>query len=139
MGEHGTARGFSLIEMMISMTIGMVLLVAVAQLFYGNRQTSQTQEEAARMQETARFAILILAREVRLAGMKRTVSTGTFSAASPMITGTNTTVGAPNSSDEVTVRYWGSDNAAGTAADNTVVNCVGYGTRLNEEVIDRFH
>ena len=132
-------RGFSLIEMMISMTIGMILMVAIAQLFYGNRQTAATQEQAARMQETARYAIQILQREIRMAGMKRTESTGIFDAANPMITGTNATVGAPNESDEITVRLWGSDNGAGTAADNTVVDCIGNSARLNERVVDRFH
>ena len=139
MTEHGAERGFSLIEMMVSMAIGMVLMVAVAQLFYGNRQTAAAQEQAARMQETARFAIQILQREIRMAGMKRTESTGTFSVASPMITGTNATAGAPNGSDEVTVRFWGSDNGAGTAADNGVVDCIGNSVRLNQLVIDRFH
>lgn len=114
-------------------------MVAIAQLFYGNRQTSAIQDQSARMQETARFAIQILQREIRMAGMKRTESTGTFDAANPMITGTNATALAPNGSDEVTVRYWGSDNGAGTAADNTVVDCIGNSVRLNERVVDRFH
>ncbi len=139
MKEQRAQRGFSLIEMMVSLAIGMVLMVAVAQLFYGNRQTAAAQEQAARMQETARYAIQILQREIRMAGMKRTESTGTFNAANPMITGTNATALAPNGSDEVTVRFWGSDNGAGTAADNTVVDCIGNSARLNERVLDRFH
>ncbi len=139
MSHNSTQRGFSLIEMMISMTIGMILMVAIAQLFYGNRQTAATQEQAARMQETARFAIQILQREIRMAGMKRTESTGIFDAANPVITGTNATAGAPNGSDEITVRFFGSDNSAGTAADNTAVDCIGNSARLNERVVDRFH
>jgi len=139
MTEHAAQKGFSLIEMMVSMAIGMVLMVAIAQVFYGNRQTAAAQEQASRMQETARYAIQILQREIRMAGMKRTESTGTFDATNPMITGTNATVGAPNGSDEVTVRYWGSDNGAGTAADNTVFDCLGTPIRLNERVVDRFH
>ena len=139
MTEHAAQKGFSLIEMMVSMAIGMVLMVAIAQVFYGNRQTAASQEQASRMQETARYAIQILQREIRMAGMKRTESTGTFDATNPMITGTNATAGAPNGSDEVTVRYWGSDNGAGTAADNTVFDCIGTPIRLNERVVDRFH
>lgn len=139
MNRQTNQRGFSLIEMMVALTIGMIIMVAVAQLFYGNRQTAATQDQAARMQETARFAILILEREIRMAGMKLTSSTGTFDAANPMISGVNATAGAPNGSDEVTVRFWGSDNSAGTAADNTVFDCLGYGARLNERVVDRFH
>ena len=136
------AKGFSLIEMMVSMAIGMVLMVAIAQLFYGNRQTAAIQDQAARMQETARYAIQILQKEVRMAGFRRTESTGTFDAANPMITGVNAFAGppaAPNGSDEVTVRYWGSDNGAGTAADNSVFDCIGNAVRLNERVVDRFH
>ena len=37
------------------------------------------------------------------------------------------------------MRFWGSDNGAGTAADNTVVDCIGNVARLNERVVDRFH
>lgn len=125
--------------MMVALTIGMIIMVAVAQLFYGNRQTAASQDQSARISETARFALLVLEREIRMAGMKLTASTGTFDAANPMIAGTNATAGAPNGSDEVTVRFWGSDNAAGTAADNTVFDCLGYGARLNERVVDRFH
>jgi len=139
MTDRAAQRGFSLIEMMVSMTIGMILMVAIAQLFYGNRQTNAIQEQAARMQETSRYAIQILQREIRMAGMKRTESTGVFDAANPVITGTNATAGAPNGSDEITVRFWGSDNGAGTAADNTVVDCIGNSVRLNERVVDRFH
>lgn len=139
MDTQKNQRGFSLIELMISLTIGMIIMVAVAQLFYGNRQTAAAQDQAARMQETARFAILIIEREIRMAGMKLTASTGTFDVANPMIAGTNSTVGAPNASDEFTVRFWGSDNTAGTAADNTVFDCLGFGARLNERVVDRFH
>ncbi len=139
MSERSAERGFSMIEMMIALTIGMVIMVAVAQLFYGNRQTSAAQDASAEVQETARFAALVLQREVRMAGMKLTASTGVFDAANPVIAGVNATVGAPNASDEVTVRFFGSDNAAGTAADNTVVDCVGNVARLNERVVNRFH
>lgn len=61
-------RGFSLIELMVSITIGLLITAAVVQIFAANRATYQLDEGLARMQENARFAIDFLNREIRQAG-----------------------------------------------------------------------
>jgi type IV pilus assembly protein PilW len=64
----GSARGFSVIELMVAMTIGLVLVASVIEIFLGNRQTWRVQEASSRMQENARFAFDTLARDLRMAG-----------------------------------------------------------------------
>ncbi len=128
--------GFSLVELMVAMTIGLALTLVIAQLFLGSRQTYATQDDLARIQEGARFAVDLMAKELRMAGFKQNASTGVFDVANPAITGANDT--GTNLSDEVQVRYYGSSNTAVTAADNSVFNCLGNAVGRDERVNDTF-
>jgi type IV pilus assembly protein PilW len=134
--------GLTLIELMVAMTLGMILTLAIGQIFTSSRFTHVSTNENARMQENARFALQMIERELRMAGFYRNGSTGTFPT---VVSGVNgpafvaTDGSGVNNSDEFTVRFFGSDNPAGTAADNTVINCIGEAARLNEAVLDRFY
>ena len=61
-------RGFSLVELMVAMTLGLIILGAVGYLYLGSRQTFRTTDAIARIQENARFALQIVAHDVRMAG-----------------------------------------------------------------------
>lgn len=61
-------RGLTLIELMISLTIGMVLIAAVGYAYLGGRAAYRQQEAMARMQEGARFAFETMTYDVRMAG-----------------------------------------------------------------------
>src|SRR4030065_2150496 len=61
-------RGFSLIELMIAMTIGLVILAAVVQIFIRSHATSQLDEGRSRIQESARFTMDFLSKDIRMAG-----------------------------------------------------------------------
>ena len=128
--------GFSLVELMVAMTIGLGLMLVVAQLFLGSRQIQATQDDLARIQEGARFVVELMAKELRMAGYKSFDSTGDFDAANPAITGSNDT--GTNLSDQIQVRYFGSSNTAATAVDNTVLNCLGNAVGRDERVNDTF-
>jgi type IV pilus assembly protein PilW len=62
------ARGFTLVEIMVAVTIGLIILVAVAQIFATSRATYGLQEGLARVQENGRFSMEFLARDLRMAG-----------------------------------------------------------------------
>lgn len=61
-------QGLSLIELMISITIGLVLMTGVIQMFLGTRAAYSTQQAVSRVQETGRLANEFLARDIRMAG-----------------------------------------------------------------------
>lgn len=66
------ADGFSLIELVIGLGIGLLVLAAVLQLFIGSRVTFTATEALARAQESGRFAIASISpsiRSVSLGGM----------------------------------------------------------------------
>lgn len=62
------AAGFSLVELMVAMVIGLIITFAVVQIFTTSRTTYQTDEGLARVQENGRFAIEFLSREIRQVG-----------------------------------------------------------------------
>nr|WP_081475705.1 PilW family protein [Microbulbifer agarilyticus] len=60
--------GISLVELMISITIGLILMTGVVQLFLSSRATFSTQQALARVQESGRLAMEFLAEDIRMAG-----------------------------------------------------------------------
>jgi type IV pilus assembly protein PilW len=62
------ARGFSIIELLIAMTISVVLLAGVVTLFANSRKTYETTDHMSRIQENGRFALDQIARDLRSAG-----------------------------------------------------------------------
>ena len=130
-------RGFSIVEMMVALAIGMGLSLVIGQLFLGSRQSYSTQDESARMQENARFAMDLMTKTLRMSGYKRFDSTGVFDSTNPALAATNG--GDVNASDRLTVRFYGSDLTDGSAADNTVFDCVGNAIRLNSVAIVTYY
>ena len=97
----GRQRGFTLVELMIGMTLGLILLIALAYFFLGSRQLNRTHDDVSRMQESGRHALEILGRAIRQAGY-RANSEITFLAAFP----TNPSLAGMNGTpDSITARY----------------------------------
>lgn len=67
-GAARTARGLSMIELMVALTIGALLLAGAVTVYVQSRNTYRTNDAAARMQEVARYALDVIAPDVRLAG-----------------------------------------------------------------------
>ena len=63
-----SAGGFSLIELMVAMTIGLVIVAAVVQIFVRSHSTYQLDEGLSRVQESARFTMDYLSKDFRMAG-----------------------------------------------------------------------
>jgi len=58
-------HGLTLVEVMIAITISLILLAGVMQIFTGSRQTYRVQDNMARLQENGRFAMSFLSRDIR--------------------------------------------------------------------------
>ena len=63
-------KGFTLVELMVSMGIGMVILAAVTTTFMSQTRIYNAQEQINEMQQNARGALDILSRELKMAGYK---------------------------------------------------------------------
>jgi type IV pilus assembly protein PilW len=61
-------NGFSLIELLVAMVIGLILLLGVSQVFLSSRQTFATNDSMTKLQENGRFALEFIASTARQAG-----------------------------------------------------------------------
>ncbi len=61
-------RGLSLIELMISIVLGLVLMTGVIQMFLSSRTVFSTQQGMSRIQENGRLAMEFLSKDIRMAG-----------------------------------------------------------------------
>lgn len=67
-GTTTRTRGFSLVELMVALLLGLILTAGMIQLFNGSKATFSTNDALARVQENGRFALEILKRELRESG-----------------------------------------------------------------------
>ncbi len=61
-------RGLSLIEMMISITLGLLVILAVTYVFAASRASYRHQEALSNVQESGRMALELLTRDIRMVG-----------------------------------------------------------------------
>jgi type IV pilus assembly protein PilW len=67
-------RGMGLVELMISMVIGLILLGTLSYFYLGSRQISRTHDDLSRMEESGRNAMEIIGKAVRQAGFRLDVT-----------------------------------------------------------------
>ena len=60
-------RGFTLIELMVSLIISLIMIAVVGQMFIGNKDTYRANDTLSRLQENGRFAMEFIARDIRQA------------------------------------------------------------------------
>ncbi|HYL88944.1 MAG TPA: PilW family protein [Burkholderiales bacterium] len=136
-------RGFSLIELMIALTIGLILSVVVSQIFLNTSTVFRSTDNLSRVQENARYALALLTREIRSASYRsdpRIPRQQAYPVATtPGITGTDGGMSASPVSgipDQITVRFQGS--GTGASADGTVQDCIGNRIDYGNMVVNTF-
>lgn len=65
LGQPTKEYGFSLVELMVAMVLGLLLTAAVLQMFMSAKRTYEFQQELSRIQENGRFAMEFLTRDIR--------------------------------------------------------------------------
>ena len=61
-------RGLSLIELIIAMALGIILSAGVIEIYTGSKQAYRTQDALSRLQENGRYAMDIIAGDIRQSG-----------------------------------------------------------------------
>jgi type IV pilus assembly protein PilW len=61
-------KGFSLVELMVALTLGLILLTGVVSIFLSSKVTYLSNEKVARLQESGRVALDLITHDLRSAG-----------------------------------------------------------------------
>lgn len=92
--RHGQ-RGLSLIELMISMLLGLIVIAAVFNMYMGGSRSARFTQGLQSMQENGRYGVFVLQRGLRLAGYSRDASpSGDFDAIDISASGVDAASGA---------------------------------------------
>lgn len=111
--------GFSLVELMIAITLGMVLMGAALQFIVSTRQTYDINDDVARIQENGRIALDILVNDLQFAGYRTPLNgdglvpnfflmncaTGANSADACLLDGEGGGAGIVNRSDRLAIQF----------------------------------
>ena len=144
--------GFTLVELIVALAIGLIVSAAALQLFTGGLITAKLQEASAELQDSGVFGVEYVARDIRLANFGNTNN--------PILNGTTQQGGIVFTSGEtgnVNLKLKGVDanlltKSGGTAdtnlksdqltiqfrAPNKMVNCEGKEVKTGEYVIQRY-
>lgn len=153
--EIAGQRGFTLVEIMVALTLGLVVTIGVIQVFLGTQKSAQIQQAASRMQEDGRIAIDLLNRYIRLAGytthpwskidpdynnswnpasyQRGFPANGPFALNQVVSGGDNNVFGV----DSIRIRYQGSggnqnENPPVTPGDGSITTCLGRAVPINQ-------
>lgn len=148
-------RGFTLVELLVALTIGLLITLVVTQAYLSGLGTQRAQTSLTRAQEASRFAFDALSKAIRRAGYKNPKATGLGFCDSPTVvrlvagndmasinpTAANlagSTVTVLNTSDVVRVRYFGEGNTVTNTADGTISDCQGTAVAPNTLVEETY-
>lgn len=118
-------KGFTLIELMISLTLGLVIMLAAVQLFITNQMGFNLQRGMGNVQENGRFALDYINASTRNSEYSRDGTTSAsdasgviteavelpgVAAAANLVSSNNLTTLGVGSSDQLVIRQWISDS-----------------------------
>lgn len=67
-GHTSQQKGFSIVELMVSILIGLIILAGVVQVVITSRMSFMGQEEMSFIQENARYAVSVMGKDIQNAG-----------------------------------------------------------------------
>lgn len=116
-------RGLTLVELLVSLAIGLVLMIAVVSAYLGSAGASRVAEAQGRMNEDAQAALSILSQQIRMAGNNpRQAGYASDTQRNPVFgTGTFAIRGCDSKFSDVTAAMTALTCAAGSSPDALAV------------------
>lgn len=139
-------RGLTLVELMVSLAISMLIVIAASSFYLNSSRTSSTQDAASALQDSARFATDLITRNIQQAGYQNYIwsTSGAMyrrevappADSEPDLRGYNNTAAGSgldhglhnrttdriNNSDTLVIRFQGSGTPTG---DGSIIDCLG--------------
>jgi type IV pilus assembly protein PilW len=124
-GSMNRNAGFGLVELMIALVLGLILVLAVIQVFLASNQTFALQRKVAVTQEDARFVLTRMASEIRMVNMYGCLNRSRLANASSF----PAELDVPISYDSGRLRIITADSNSEVFPTQTTRSVTGYGAR----------
>lgn len=123
-GPASAQAGFSLVELMISLVLGLIVIGGVTTVFLSNQQSYRSNEGLSQLQENSRIAFELMARDIRQAGLTGCGNNGRI--ANVLANGPNatTTPGWYADFDNAVLGYEGDEDDPGITTGTSVAERV---------------
>jgi type IV pilus assembly protein PilW len=106
-GCRNFPRGFTLVELMVSMTIGLLLVAGMLSALLGSSATSKTRDRASAVQFSGRYALDVMKRDIQHAGYLGITSL--FAPDEPVTIAVTNVCDAANVG-RISLRVWGAES-----------------------------
>jgi len=118
------SAGLSMVELLVAVALGAMLMAGAISLFVNNRATYEVTNDMARLQENARYALEVMAQDIRMAGHTGCVNvvanlTNTLNRDARYEVGQLSDFGSTYQSDGITIVRSGSNAVEGFDAAGT--------------------
>jgi type IV pilus assembly protein PilW len=135
-------HGFTLVEIMVAITLSLILIAGVLQIYLSSKESFRIQSELARLQENQRIAIEFLQRDISKTGFVP------YNGAAIPGSAITVTDGGGNNSDSITISYTSPTDCLGAQTGGVAVNtwsinpdtlqlmCVGNGGGAAQPITD---
>ncbi len=85
MQQRKKSKGLTLIELLIALTLGMGILIALSSVYIAAKQSFRFQDSTGRMQEDASYALELMSKELRMTGFSGCVGVETIVQSTPTV------------------------------------------------------
>ncbi|MBZ9783165.1 prepilin-type N-terminal cleavage/methylation domain-containing protein [Pseudomonas sp. REP124] len=117
-------KGFGLIELLIALTLSLIVVLGVVQVFIAAKNTFVSQNSAAAIQEDARFVLSKMIQEIRMVGMFGCLGTITEANSATMFNASQVTpISWDNANLKLTLVTADVGNSGGTPTWTVVSDC----------------
>ena len=120
---HVGSAGFTLIELMISLVLGLLISAAVIQVYIINMRTATVQQSASEVQDSSIFAMQAIEDNVRIANLGNPITSINSTTKNGGIVLTTTNLGSANTTEAkfLTTNNTGLSNINNIASDQLTI------------------
>ena len=156
MNIHNRQEGFTLLELMIALTLGLIVTAAAVQLILGSFITTKLQEANSQIQDSGLFGLEYIIKDIQMLNFGNsnqyeiksdTPRGGLILTAGTAASNLNATLGGTITTNNVVSKSGGTSNMQGIASDQLTIqfiaptalsNCEGVSVRAGDLIVQRY-
>jgi type IV pilus assembly protein PilW len=114
-------QGFTLVEIMLAITLSLILIAGVIEVYLSSKTSFQVQNQLSRLQENQRISVEFLQRDIRQAGLTLPEQNPISKADRVVVVNDSNGDAEPGDSDSITIQYASFTDCLGQTVNGGIV------------------